>query len=76
MTALLAAVASMASFGQQVVAAVAVGDLDHVAAMAELVDVFFQNDFHLNLQSPNHVVRRSRDPSANFAGEPSLRPAG
>ena len=32
--------------GQQVVAAVAVGDLDHIAAVAELVDVFLENDFH------------------------------
>ena len=32
--------------GQQVVAAVAVGYLDDVAAVAELVYVFFEDDFH------------------------------
>ncbi len=32
--------------GQQVVAAVAVGDLNHIAAVAELVDVFLEYDFH------------------------------
>src|SRR5215471_8316059 len=31
---------------QQVVAAVAFGNLDHVAAMAQLGNIFFQNDFH------------------------------
>ena len=32
---------------QQVVARVAVGDLDDVAAAAEVVDVLSQNDFHV-----------------------------
>src|SRR5258706_7168113 len=33
-------------FGEQVVAPIAIGDLDHVAAMSELIYVFLQNDFH------------------------------
>ena len=32
--------------GEEIVAAVSVGDLDDIAAVAELVDVFLENDFH------------------------------
>ena len=48
MTALLAEVASMASFSEQeeIVAPVTVGDLDDIAAMSELDYIFLQNDFH------------------------------
>ena len=48
---------------KQVVAAVTVGHLHHIAAMAELVDVFFKNDFHWNLQ----FAKRRSISSANFA---------
>src|SRR4030088_1295023 len=33
-------------FGEQIVAPIAIGDIDHVAAMPELFYVFLQNDFH------------------------------
>jgi hypothetical protein len=36
---------------QQEIAAVALGDLHHVSAVAEICYVFFQNDFHLKLSS-------------------------
>ena len=32
--------------GEQIVASIAIGDLDHVAAVPELIYVFLQNDFH------------------------------
>ena len=37
--------------GQQKIAAVAVGDLHHFAAVAEIDYVFLQNDFHLKLSN-------------------------
>src|SRR5205807_6029748 len=33
-------------FGEQIVAPIAIGNLHHVTAMAQLIYIFFQNDFH------------------------------
>ncbi len=44
-------------FGQQKVAAIAVGDLHDVAAVAEVRDIFSEDDFHCNLLRRLEVSR-------------------
>src|SRR5581483_6885388 len=57
---------------QQEIAGISRGDLDHVAAVAQSLDVFSQNDFHFKILSLTGILpwwgRRFRLPSAP-AGE-------
>src|SRR5579875_17997 len=54
-------------FRQQIIAAVTVGHLHHVAAVAQVVDVFFQNHFHC--ESPVYVApaQHGRTTGADFS---------
>ena len=51
---------------QQVVARVAVGDLDDLAAASEIVDVFSQNDFHLSASTGMQFQVAALHPRCNL----------